>query len=126
MRITISTLKKNSSKHIIKGVVYKPNEVDSQGDWMTAEEVEKMAYSFMKRSAMGSVDTNHDMNLVPAYICESYIAQKNDPDGYPEGSWVVAIKIEDPNIWAGVENGTFGGLSLYGTGIRDDTAAPPV
>lgn len=106
--------KVDSLKHIIKGVVYKPMEKDSQGDFMTAEEIEKMAYLFMKRSSMNSVDTHHDYNYVHAYVCESYLARENDPDGYPEGSWVVCIKIEDDDIWAQVENGDIAGLSMAG------------
>ncbi len=127
MDIRITTLRKtNSTKHILKGVVYKPNEVDSQGDWMSSETIEEMAYLFMKKSAMGQVDTYHNSELIPAYICESYIAQKTDPDGYPEGSWIVAIKVEDPEVWDQIENGTLGGLSLAGTAIRDEDAPDPV
>lgn len=106
--------KVDSGKHIIKGVVYKPNEKDTQGDWMTAEEIEKMAYLFMKRSSMNSVDTHHDYNYVHAFVCESYLARENDPDGYPEGSWVVCIKVEDDSIWEQIEKGDIAGLSMAG------------
>lgn len=114
MERLITIDKADSSKHIIKGVVYKPDEPDTQGDWMSAEEIEKMAYLFMKRSSMNSIDTNHDYNYIHSYVCESYIARADDPDGYPEGSWVVCIKIEDDDVWTGIENGEFAGLSMAG------------
>ena len=110
----------DSGKHIIKGVVYKPNEKDTQGDWMTEEDIEIMAYLFMKRSSMNSVDTSHTYKYVPAYVCESYLAQESDPDGFPKGSWIVCIKIEDETIWTGIENGDYAGLSMGGLAVSTD------
>lgn len=116
----VSIDKIDSGKHIIKGVVYKPDVDDTEGDHMSAEEIEKMAYLFMKRSSMNSVDTDHTYQYIPAYVCESYIARENDLDGYPGGSWIVCIKIEDDDVWAGVENGDYAGLSMAGVAQRED------
>lgn len=114
----------DSAKHIIKGVVYKPDEKDSQGDWMSAEDIEKMAYLFMRRACTNSIDTQHTYNYVHAYVCESYLARENDPDGYPEGSWIVCIKIEDEDVWAGVENGDYAGLSMAGMAHSVEAEVP--
>lgn len=120
MNKIISIEKKDSSKQIIKGVVYKPDEKDSQGDWMSKEDIETMAYLFMKRSSMNSIDTSHTYDYIPAYVCESYLAREEDPDGYPEGSWIVCIKIEDDEIWSGIEKGDFAGLSMAGIAQKVD------
>jgi hypothetical protein len=125
-RVTkVNLIKTDCSKHIIKGVVYAPGILDSQGDWMDAETIETMAYNFMKSKSLDHVDTHHSNEPEARYICESYIAQKSDPDDYPEGAWVVAIKIEDLDIWAEVENGDIGGLSLYGHGQSIENVEPP-
>lgn len=119
MERMIAITKMDSKKHIIKGVVYKPNDPDTEGDWMSAEEIEEMAYLFMKRSSMNSVDTSHTYNYIHAFVCESYIVRDNDPDEYPIGSWVVAIKVEDNDIWDGIEAGDYAGLSMAGIAVRE-------
>lgn len=125
MERLIQITKKDSAKHIIKGVVYKPNVKDTQGDWMTLEEVEKMAYLFMKTSSMHSIDTLHTFKYVGAYVCESYIVRENDPDEYPVGSWAVAVKIEDDKIWEKIESGEYAGLSLAAIASLDPDSEPP-
>lgn len=125
MERVIQITKKDSSKHIIKGVVYKPNVRDSHGDWMTPEEIEKMAYLFMKRAITNSIDTRHNFNYIHAYVCESYIVREGDPDGYPVGSWVVAIKIEDDEVWEEIESGEYAALSMAGIANADPESEPP-
>lgn len=110
---------------IVKGVVYQPNVVDSQDDWMSDIEIRKAAHTFMKNMNLQNVDTNHDLNPIEAFVCESFIAKANDPEGFPEGSWVVAVKIEDADIWQGVLNGDFGGFSMFGKGFGYDGVEPP-
>jgi hypothetical protein len=119
LRITdVNLLKTIGDKHIIKGVVYEPDVKDSDGDWMNAEEIEKMAYDFMRRKALDTIDTFHSREIVAAFVCESYIARDSDPDGYAVGSWVVAIKIEDEDVWDQIVAGEICGLSLDGIGTR--------
>jgi hypothetical protein len=111
---TITRLVKNDSKRIIKCPVYVPLEEDTQGDFMTSEEIEKMAYGFMKKMNLHNVDKQHDFDPDEGYVCESYLAQKDDPDGFVEGSWIVAIKVEKEETWEQVENEEITGLSLAG------------
>lgn len=117
-------MKIDSTKHIIKAAVYVPYLVDTQGDWSTPEEIEAASYKFMKEQRTPNVDTHHDFQKVDAYVCESYIA-KNDPDFPVDGTWIVAIKIEDPEIWKSVEEGEIAGISMAGTAIRIDNVDPP-
>ena len=111
---TVTKLVKNDTKRIIKCPVYVPLVEDTQGDFMTAEEIEKMAYGFMKKMNLHNVDKQHDFNPDEGYVCESYIAQKNDPDGFEEGSWVVAIKVEKEDTWDQIQKEEITGLSLAG------------
>jgi len=124
-RKKIRIVKSDEVNQIIEGVVYEPNVKDTQDDWMSAVDIRKAAYNFMKEArTAGGVDTNHDLVPVEAYVCESYIAKAADPMGHPEGSWVVAIKIEDDEVWQGVLNGDFEGLSMYGQAYREEGLEP--
>jgi hypothetical protein len=107
-------IKKDATKQIIKGIVYEPLVEDTHGDFMTAEEIEKSAYNFMRCMSLHNVDKQHDFNPNQGFVCESYIVQKNDPDGYPEGAWVVAIKVTDAETWEQVEKSEIAGLSMAG------------
>lgn len=44
--MTGEILKADSEKHTVTGIVYEPDTEDSQGDFMTAEEIEKAAHYF--------------------------------------------------------------------------------
>lgn len=121
--ITIS--KVDEQLRLVKGIVYEPNVIDAHGDWMTAEDIRKSAYNFMKEARTGQVDTKHDCQAVDAYVCESYIAKANDPEGYTEGSWVIVVKIDDDDVWQGVLDGDYGGFSMYGSGYRDESEQSP-
>lgn len=122
----VAISKVDEEQRLVKGVVYKPFELDAHGDWMTPEDIKKMAYQFMEDLNIQEVDTNHDLENVDAFVCESYIAKSADPEGYPEGSWVVVVKIKDDEVWNGVLLGEFNGFSLWGTAIAIDEAEPPI
>jgi hypothetical protein len=92
----IEIKKSDSEKGIVYGIVYSPDEVDSQGDYATADEIEKAAYGFMKSLNQRNVDVEHSFVSEDAFVAESWILKSNDPifPDEPEGSWAVAIKLE--------------------------------
>jgi uncharacterized protein YvpB len=85
-----------------------------------------MAYGFMKCMNLHNVDKQHDFDPDEGYVCESYIAQKGDPDGFDEGSWVVAIKVENESTWTEIEKGDITGVSLAGfaTSVKEHDTIP--
>lgn len=109
----------DEEKQLAFGEVYIPMIPDSQGDFMTAEEIEKMAHGFMKSGLLRGVDTQHDLVDNGAIVVESFIARKGDPD-FVEGSWVAAVWVPD-DIWPLVKSGELGGFSMYGSGERVPT-----
>lgn len=121
----IEISKTDEEKRIVKGVVYKPNQLDTQGDWMDPVEIEKAAHNFMKNLRLKNVDTKHNLEAVDAYVCESYITKSDDPDGYPEGSWIVAMKIEDDDIWEDVKAGEYQSFSMWGQAVAFKDVEPP-
>jgi hypothetical protein len=103
--------KTNEELQVVVSEVYAPNMLDSQGDFMTAEEICAMAYDFMINGKTDMVDVNHDNKLYGCYVVESFIAREDDSIFIP-GSWVVGIYVPDPNLWNAIKNGDLDGFSM--------------
>ncbi|OUT11079.1 hypothetical protein B9N62_07020 [Campylobacter concisus] len=110
--------KSDAEQGVVYGIVYAPDEVDTQGDFANADEIKRAAYNFMKRSDLSyCIDVNHNFNIADAYICESWIVKSKDKFFNEEGAWAVGIKIEDEELREMIKNGTITGLSMYGSGV---------
>jgi hypothetical protein len=111
MKNLIKSKKEDAELQIVWGEVYAPNVPDSQGDFMTAEAIREMAYSFVKEGNMGAVDVMHDNKQYGCYIVESFIARDDDSVFIP-GSWVVGVHIPNKSLWERVKNGELNGFSM--------------
>lgn len=109
--------KSDEEQGVVYGLVYAPNEIDTQGDFANANEIKKAAYTFMKEQDMHCVDINHNFEYAPAFICESWIVKENDPFFSEVGAWAVGIKLESDELKQMVKSGDLKGLSMYGSGI---------
>lgn len=101
-------------QRMIYGEVYAPNVPDAQGDWMTAEEIRKMAHAFVRKGAMNQIDVQHDETVVASrdlHIVESFIAQKGDPT-FLEGAWVIGMHIPDDETWEKIKKHEINGFSM--------------
>ncbi len=119
---TIAIKKNDEEKGVIYGVVYAPDEVDSQGDFATAGEIEKAAYAFMKARNTTNVDVDHSFEPEAAFVAESWIVKGGDsifPDE-PVGSWAVAIKLEDEDLKALAKSGELAGISMAGVAQKNE------
>lgn len=112
--------KLDDEQQLVFGEVYAPGFPDSQGDFMSAETIQDMAHEFLRKGLVKSIDTNHDRELSGCYVVESFIARPDDTLFIP-GSWVLGVKIPDPEIWALVKSGELNGFSLDGSAVRVDT-----
>lgn len=110
-------LKTDAAKRIAYGVVYQPNVPDSHGDFMVAEEIEKMAHRFLSKGLVTSIDSEHNLVATGAVVVESFVARKGDED-FPEGAWVLGVHFPDEGQWADVVKGEIGGFSMYGKAMR--------
>ncbi len=110
---SILVSKADNEMRIVWGEVYVPNIPDTQDEFMTAIEIEKMAYRFMMDGlTVGAIDANHDKKpRTNCYVVESFIARKGDPD-FIEGAWVCAAKILDDELWEAVKSGELNGFSM--------------
>lgn len=99
-------------KRLVFAEVYAPNRPDSDGEFMTADGIEAMAYRFMRSMKLDNVDSYHDNDLVPGCcVVESFIARKGDPD-FIEGSWVVGMHVDNDDMWEKITKGEINGFSM--------------
>lgn len=120
--MTRPSFSKTDDEHqVVFSEIYAPGIPDSQGDFMTADQIRAMAYRFIASGNLGQVDRDHDNQAFGASVVESFIARDDDKVFIP-GSWVVGVHIPDPVQWQQVKNGTYNGFSLDGEGDRVDRA----
>lgn len=117
----IKISKNDEEKGVVYGIVYSPDEIDTQGETADAKEIEKAAYTFMKGLNGTNIDREHDFKPDGAYVAESWIVRENDALFKSEkiGSWAVAIKLENDELKEAVKNGEIAGLSMAGTAERE-------
>jgi hypothetical protein len=92
--------------------------LDTQGDWVTPEELRKAAWDFMANSR--NIGFQH-MALAKAVPVESYIAPMDmviDGESVIKGSWVVGVRIQDDALWKAVKDGKLTAFSIGGKGVR--------
>lgn len=116
---TVGVRKSDPARRMVYGIVYAPGEADTDADTMSAAEIEKAAYGFM-RSRAGRIDADHDFGAERGYVAESWLVRRGDAlfAGEPAGAWAVGIKVEDNETWERVGKGELKGLSLAGIGER--------
>lgn len=117
---TAKIVKFDSAKRIVYGEVYAPYVLDSHGDFMCPEEIEKMAHDFLRKGFVNEIDTEHDLENNGSAVVESFVARPGDPD-FTEGAWVMGVHVPGDAEWAMVEKGELCGFSMYGEAKTIDT-----
>jgi hypothetical protein len=87
----------------------------------TKEEIKKIAQRFFKKGYQAKVNIEHGKQAEGVYMFESYLIDRErgvyPPKGFEdssEGSWFVSYKFDNKELWKGVKNGDFKGLSVEG------------
>lgn len=120
-------VKTDIENHFVTGIVYEPMAVDTQGDYMTAEEIQKAAHWYAKNGT--GVDVQHDeKKLDGACVVESWIAKADftiDKTDIKKGTWLMTMEISDSDIWDKIEKGELTGFSMGGKGkYKEDEDEP--
>ena len=110
---------RDTYERIVFGEVYRPGFIDSHGTTMTANEIKRVAYDFMKKGYVNRIDEQHSWKESGCYVIESFIARENDPDEFYAGSWVLGTQIVGDAIWDKVLRGEYNGYSI--AGFSDET-----
>ncbi|MCL4743847.1 MAG: hypothetical protein KJZ83_00380 [Burkholderiaceae bacterium] len=114
---SVSIKKTDDEQQLVFGEVYAPGFPDSQGDFMTRESIQEMAYAFMRKGLVDKIDLNHSQEVSGCYVVESFIARDDDSIFIP-GSWVLGVKVPDLVTWELVKTGELNGFSFDGIGVR--------
>lgn len=127
---TVVPLWKDDAKQIVYGVVLTPGVRDSQGDIVSADEIEKAAHAFLvnyRKHDVQHAEVLKGADGQPfAETVESFIAPSDmEVAGGKvlKGSWVMATHITDHATWQRVVKGELGGFSIGGSGERLPEAA---
>jgi len=113
-------IKIDKKKQIVGGIVYEPDEVDTQGDYTDSKEIEKAQNRFMEKYATDTkrIRINHKGKKLFFPIIESFIPEHDTMKGdkpLKAGTWWLMIKVTNANIWADIEAGKLTGFSMGGT-----------
>lgn len=108
-------------------MVYAPKELDSQGEWATAEEIEKMCWGFGLKCYFSTgerIDKDHDeqpWKYKQCAVVENAIVREEGYLGMKKGTWIVGI-IHGEKEWEALKKGELGGVSIGGYADRRDRA----
>ncbi len=107
-------------ERFVLGVVLEPDVVDSQGDTYSADEVRKAAHRWMENYAQ--LGKQHsELVTGKLKILESFVAPIDFSIGeevVKAGTWMLAIRVADDDLWTAVKSGSFTGFSIGGTAMR--------
>lgn len=112
-------IKTNPEAHYVTGIVYEPMSEDTDGNYMTEEEITKAAHWFAKNGT--GVDLQHNFErLDGATVVESSVAKCDmEIEGQPikKGTWLMTVEITDESVYEAIEKGELTGFSMGGVGL---------
>lgn len=114
----IPILKADEERRIIYGPVLIPDEVDAQGDVITADAIEKAAHDYLERYNLSSrTGYMHRVFSKDLRVVESFIAPQDLTFGdrvMPKGTWILGMHVVDDDAWKRVRSGEIRGFSIGG------------
>lgn len=131
--VKIESIAKMSNEGLLHTLIYGPDRVDTDGDTADHAGVQKLAHNYIRNMVGSGIDVMHNCQPVDsedAYVCESFIIQKNGDDRFKgvsvdgriiedttelEGWWASIIKLNAPELREPFESGEWTGVSMYGS-----------
>jgi site-specific DNA-adenine methylase len=114
-------LLKTAEERYVLGVVLEPETVDAQDDIYSAVEIRDAAHRFMEQYQ--NIGLMHrDLVNGRAKILESYLAPTSfslDGAQVRKGTWLLATRILDDDLWSQIKSGKLTGLSIGGSARRE-------
>lgn len=110
---------KSESHKTITFVILEPGLEDRNGDIISADEIIKTAHEFVINLDEKYVNVDHQPNteLDGVYFVESFVLPVDmdfDEGSVVAGSWLVAFKFEDDELYQAVLDGEYVGVSMEG------------
>lgn len=113
-----TVIKADGEQQLVTGIVAEPESVDTHGDKISAREIQNAAHRFLIKSRIAG---DQHSKAAPARVVESYIVPTDqiiESQTVEKGTWVITMKVVDPEFWARVKKGDFTGFSLGGFAKR--------
>ncbi len=111
-------------QHYALGIVLEPDIIDAQNDTYSADDIrsafEKFAEHYRNVGLMHKQMVNDKVQIL-----ENYIAPADFQSGdvmVKKGTWLMGVRVTDPDLWAGVKDGSITGFSIGGSAIRKPVA----
>lgn len=90
--------------------------------YFTAETIKKLQEKFMKEKLLDATNIEHgrkflkDVDVIESWIVEdsTYDKQKVFDMDYPKGTWMITMKVNNPEVWEKVKDGKLKGFSVQG------------
>jgi DNA adenine methylase len=115
----IPVIKTDEERYVL-GIVLEPETLDAQKDIYSAVEIRDAAHRFMEEYR--NVGLMHrELVNGRVKILESYLAPADfDLAGsrIKKGTWLLAVRILDDDLWRQVKDGEIGGFSIGGSANR--------
>ncbi len=114
----------DGDEHIVTGVVYEPEKVDAQGEYTDADEIRDACYHFMEAGAKFKLNHSGEP-LDSVKLLENYIAPVTfelNGEVVKKGSWLMTLRVLDPELWQAIKEGRITGLSMAGYAYVEPTA----
>jgi DNA adenine methylase len=109
-----------AEERFVLGIVLEPEEVDAQKDIYSAEEVRSAAHKFMEQyqniGLMHSSVVNEQVKILESYVAP--VSFEMDDTEVREGTWLLAVRVLDDDLWEAVKEGGLTGFSIGGSAIR--------
>lgn len=106
------------------GEVLVPDDTDTQGDEYDEGDVRKAAHFFAEHGFF-AVGLMHERTLARSKIrvLESYLAPIDmtvEGRDVKKGTWLLAARVVDDDLWQAVKDGSLTGWSIEGTAIAEE------
>ena len=109
-----------ADERFVLGIVLEPETVDSQKDIYSAEEIRQAAHRFMEEfqntGYMHRKNVNDKVKVLESYVAPCDFSVNGQ--SVKKGSWVLAARVNDDEMWRQIKEGEITGWSIGGSAIR--------
>jgi len=124
----------DNEKKLLMGAAIIPNKriyrnIGGNEFYVVFEEdvVEKIAHSFIKNGFQNNSSENHEVIIEGATVVQSWVVEDPVKDksnlygkSYEKGTWVVMMKVDNPDIWQKAKDNKLTGFSIEaGLGLKE-------
>jgi hypothetical protein len=117
----------DQSKQILLGPAMIPNmpiyrqdaELGEYNVVFTKETIQQIAEKFFAKGFQNNVNIGHDVKMegvtfYTSFIQDSAMGVQGFGEGYPDGTWFLGAKVNNPEVWSLVQSGQVKGFSVEG------------